>query len=130
MLSHAHNIDGRYIMSKRGLRGLTLIELLIAVAILGVLGTVIVAYMSGTKDFSAIATQYADEFAQNMGWEVIGKSCTGSDTDWDGYISCTISISNNGVKEIHQLQCGGGRSGGIKTSGCKLALPSTHVNMH
>jgi hypothetical protein len=57
--------------------------------------------------------QAARSWAADLGIKVDGVSCTQTDTDNDGYVSCTI---NKGDNQLISLECATGRG---LASGCK-----------
>jgi hypothetical protein len=78
----------------------------------------------------------AESFAKSLGLKVQGTpSCTGVDTDNDGYVSCTVMVSAQGqAPHTMQLQCAGVTSMGCSNqtstyaTGCKettIKIPLT-----
>lgn len=55
------------------------------------------------------AVSSARRFATDLGYEVRGVSCSGRDSDGDGYMSCSVRVIGDGPPL--ELQCG--------VSGCK-----------
>lgn len=108
-------------------KGFTLIELMISVAIIGIIAIVIATLffrgcssaLTGDKE---TAVSNMRTFAQEMGWKMLGGTCVDTDSDGDGYISCTVSIQGGeGQAPVEKaLLCA---SGAIlaRTGGCKLA---------
>ena len=62
------------------------------------------------------AEQEARTHAEKLGWELKGVACTGSDSDADGYISCTVALTDGSERA---LECASGGWDHIK--GCKSA---------
>ena len=57
----------------------------------------------------------AQRYASELGWDVQGISCAGSDSDYDGYVSCTVALKDGNT---HAVECA---SGWGATSGCRAA---------
>lgn len=76
----------------------------------------------------------AEEFAREHvaalypGTEVVGIVCVGTDSDGDGYVSCTATIrGDSNQTERLDLECA--RAIGITwQSGCKTAQPNLRYN--
>lgn len=48
----------------------------------------------------------ARTFAKDLGFTLKGVSCAGTDTDNDGYVTCTINVDDgDGRSHIESLQC-------------------------
>lgn len=62
-----------------------------------------------------VAKGYARSYASDLGYSVIGVACTGTDSDGDGYISCTVRVKDD---EPLILQCASGSAASF-TAGCK-----------
>ncbi len=110
-------------------RGFTLVEFLIVVAILGLLGVVGINALGGgcsgcARGSKADATEAAKEYATDLKWEIVAISCAHSDSDNDGYISCTLRVkeSSEGPSVEKYLDCASGAFGS-KTGGCKVRMP-------
>lgn len=63
----------------------------------------------------------ARAYAKDLGYDVAGVSCTGVDSDGDGYVSCTVRLSNPDPSghSLLALECSRGEA--TFTSGCKVA---------
>ncbi len=89
-------------------RGLTFIELMIIVAIIGVIAMIVLAFIarvSGGGDGVA-AEDSARQWAQGMGIEATSVSCVNYDTDGDGYVSCTIAQkAADGTVRTTPIEC-------------------------
>ena len=110
-------------------KGFTLVELLVVVAtimILIVVGTEVLGdgCCGCARGSKADATEAAKEYATDLKWEIVAISCAHSDTDNDGYISCTLRVKENpeGPAVEKYLDCASGAFGS-KTGGCKARLP-------
>lgn len=99
-----------------------MIELMIALAII----VVFLAIIGGgggigcqsPSDRQGSAERNAKDFADNMGIEYRGLSCSGSDSDADGYVSCTFNLRNG---QIQSFECGYDQPGALlgQNTGCK-----------
>ena len=98
-------------------KGFTVIELIIVIAIFGVLFTIITAALSNNN--SGQAEHDAKAFAQKMyGASDPKASCMDRDTDANGYVSCTVVYeSTNGQVNTIPLECAANFS---INKGCKL----------
>lgn len=66
-----------------------------------------------------VAKAAARQYARDLGYKVVGVSCAGTDSDHDGYVSCSLRVEGN--DEPLLLECTRGEW--TFTSGCKGALP-------
>ena len=105
-------------------RGLALVEILVVFAILAILGVILVANFGGcvtTADRASDAERNARAHAAKMGWQITGVACSGSDSDQDGYVSCTLGYPNG---HSNAIQCGYDQPVALlgQNTGCKEAL--------
>lgn len=106
--------------------GASVIELVIVVSILGILCAIGAGGLgigcTTTSDREASAQRNAKEYAASMGLTIQGVSCSGSDSDLDGYVSCTLNLGDDKLKAIN---CGYDQAVAImgQNTGCKLAMP-------
>lgn len=101
-------------------KGFTVIELMIVIAIFGILFTIITAALSNNN--SGQAEHNAKAFVQKMyGAPDAKASCMDRDIDANGYVSCTVVYeSANGQVNTIPLECAANFS---LNSGCKMAMP-------
>ncbi len=106
-------------------KGFTLIELMIVMAIISVFAVVIgsiffrgCSAVFGSKQ-EAVANMRT--YATEMGWKMVGGTCADTDSDGDGYISCTINIQEveGAIPVAKAIQCASGAAIS-RTGGCKL----------
>ena len=124
-MTRSFDMKMRKVLSEKGS---SLIELIMVVVILLVVGGVLfTGYRWLFKGSSAIAEQELIDYGQQLGWDVVGKSCAGVDSDGDGYISCTARVRENAATSDKALECA---SGALLswTDGCKLSLPVLRQN--
>jgi prepilin-type N-terminal cleavage/methylation domain-containing protein len=97
--------------------GFTLMELMVVIAIVGIFGSILLfscrGMMSGETTKRA-ATNDAETFVRELGWQVTGISCADVDSDGDGYVSCTIA-KKDGTSDF--VECRGAYSFG---HGCRV----------
>ena len=102
-------------------RGLTVAELMILVFVIGAITMVGVgtcARAVGTDD--GTAETEARAFAKQLGLTVRGVSCAGYDSDGDGYVSCTLSVTEGTESRVLAVECA--RAVSFNT-GCRLQKP-------
>ena len=104
-------------------------KLLIVLAIFGVCSIPAAYVYNQTVGFAIFvgseegAVKNLDKNAKDMNYIVAGKSCAETDSDHDGYISCTGRFREvaNGPEVKELLECGSG-AWGARTGGCKPKL--------
>lgn len=106
--------------------GFSLVELMIVLSIIGIFGTIVCAGFGGcvtTTDRTATAERNARAYSASLGLEITGATCSGADSDGDGYTSCTVVLPGGQMKAI---ECGYDRPFAPlgQNVGCKVALPS------
>lgn len=95
-------------------RGLTVLELMIAFIVLAGVGSILTIVLS--KD-NGSAKDEAVSFGRSLGLNVRGSTCMDRDTDGDGYVSCTLSIEENGALKTLPIECARSIS---MASGCRM----------
>ncbi len=78
----------------------------------------------------------AQKFAAGLGMTVKGASCTGYESDNDGYVSCTVNLQDGYNHRTMMLQCaalndpsGCDRSKGSRyADGCKAPVAKVQIN--
>lgn len=95
----------------------TLIELLIVIAILGLLIGMFSSFFCGCSSDWQKAEAEAKKFAANIEGATGKVSCAKQDTDGDGYCGCTVFMKGGGMTSI---DCGCAKWGLLKAEGCKL----------
>ena len=97
--------------------GFTVIELVIVLAIIGIIAALGLSAGCGGSPDKAKAC--ARSFCAGLGYSVTGISCAETDSDGDGYISCSVLAEDKAGAEVRlQLECSGG-SPWRRTGGCK-----------
>jgi len=101
-------------------QGFTLIELMIVIAIIGIMVSVIAAAVGGnwTGRHKESAQENANEFISSMELKVDKVQCNGTDSDGDGYVSCMFKMQDGSMK---QFECAGWTWNG---EGCRIPKPS------
>jgi Tfp pilus assembly protein FimT len=100
--------------------GITFVELIILVAIVGILLVVAVAGMGSCAVDPDKAQEAADEFKQNIPGAT-NAVCVATDSDGDGYCSCTV-FRKEGMEPV-ALDCGCETMCLRCSEGCKMAMP-------
>jgi prepilin-type N-terminal cleavage/methylation domain-containing protein len=99
------NIKGGTMNRIRNTHGFTLIELMIAVAVVGIIAAIASGFIFNTKGATERrAYESAQHFISTNGIKVKRITCAG-DSDSDGYGSCSILTEEN---EKIMLQCPSG----------------------
>lgn len=75
-----------------------------------------------------VAKEAARQYAKDLGYTVVGVACASTDTDHDGYVSCSLRVEGNDAPIL--LECTRGEW--TFTGGCKGALPKLRntTNIH
>lgn len=99
--------------------GFTLIELMIAIAIIGVLVIMVMTTVVRCSSSHASADQEAKKWAEGMGYTIKGLSCVDYDSDGDGYVSCTVNVDQSTTPIA--IECAGKLSW---NNGCRMQKPA------
>lgn len=60
----------------------------------------------GFERIRASAEVNARDYAAELGYSLIGVSCSGSDSDGDAYASCTLNVlESDGTHEVKPIEC-------------------------
>lgn len=71
------------------------------------------------------AENEARDFARKLGLKTTGVSCAKTDSDGDGYVSCTLSVEQaNGESKVEAIECA--RALTIN-DGCRMQKPGVTV---
>lgn len=113
-------------MTRQRLIGCLSLFTIVASALLLGLGALMLClqwFTPPSKIAADAAVSAADYFAR-LGVETTGISCSGADSDHDGYVSCTGALPDGTLKGI---ECGYATYGSIDAlvnRECRLALPT------
>lgn len=108
-------------MKSRVSRGFTLVELIIAIAVLGLIAVLVGSWLTKCSSSRDEAEEEARSYAQKMGMEIKGVSCMNLDTDDNGYVSCTLNvIEKDGKTSPVPIECASKWS--FNNDGCREAL--------
>ena len=67
------------------------------------------------------AEKQAKEYATDLGLEVKAARCTNMDTDGDGYVSCTLSVTDKeGKDRLEAIECAAFANGCSMNEGCRI----------
>jgi len=115
-----HKREGRPQSAMRSDGGFTLLEIIIVVAVLGIILIGVIFGMQGCNKAGAEATQDAIKFGKNMGENITGVECVKYDSDNDGYVSCTLFLRD---KQPMAVDCAAHSIMSWRNSGCRLQKP-------
>lgn len=101
-------------------KGTNLIEILIIAAIILILGVIVTGRFNGTLDGTNIHDDARRHLVQ-LGYTIEGLTCANTDSDNDGYVSCTARVKE--MPTPYAFECGTGWYG---TGGCRQPKPSTY----
>lgn len=90
--------------------------------------TIATAGCTSTSTISSTAERNARAFATDMGLEIKGVSCSGSDSDQDLYVSCTLNETSG---QRTAIECGYDQTFApqfLTNTACKMARPLTVVS--
>lgn len=74
------------------------------------------------EDVERQAKANAHSWCEDMGLSCVGLSCSGSDSDMDGYVSCDLNVrDSDGHTEMVSVSCGYRQGPGVN-NGCKRKL--------
>ena len=95
---------------------------ILAILFVGVVGTFGARGCGGLAGSKEKARANMTAFANEMGWKLVGGTCAGTDSDGDGYISCTANIQEveGAPPVVKAIECASGSAVSI-TEGCRLA---------
>lgn len=108
-------------------RGFTLYELLILIAGLGVIGVILFGSVRSCVSSGGKAKDEARRFVSEMGLRVNGVTCSDRDTDRDGYVSCTVSVDNDGKTHLEAIECAARYTW---NDGCRMQKPVVYRNVN
>lgn len=88
-------------------KGVTLVEVFVGGVIMIVISVGGVSFLMNCSGLNKdTATKEATEWAKEVGIENANVSCVNSDTDSDGYISCTIAYKDDkGDLKVKAIEC-------------------------
>jgi hypothetical protein len=91
------------------------IQVIIVVVVLLIAGAVWVAKRSSAESGAdqVSAEEEAKKWAAKLGMDVKGLSCVKTDSDGDGYVSCTIATEDG---KTHAVEC---TSAWTRNAGCR-----------
>ncbi len=65
----------------------------------------------------------AKRYGSDLGYTVLGVSCTQVDTDNDGYVTCTLRVQAGDKIETQSIQCAATRA--VNADGCETQARHT-----
>jgi len=100
-------------------RGATLIEVFIGLCIVAVILAIFAqgCFQLGRKAPPDIESQ-ARAFMERQTYKVLAVQCATLDSDGDGYVSCTVTVDDDGHKESEQVECAAELQ--FRADGCRL----------
>lgn len=100
-------------------RGATLIEVFIGLTIIAVILGILAqgCFQLGRKAPPDIEAQ-ARAFMERQTYKVLAVQCSTLDSDGDGYVSCTVTVDDDGQKESEQVECAAEMQ--LRADGCRL----------
>lgn len=115
--------------------GFTLAEMLIVMGLFAFLMICFYLYVGGLKGSEEDRQIYIQQYARDLHLEIVGVSCAQTDSDGDGYVSCTLRARDASSRPSEQtrqqpietlaLECGRG-GGCTTTSGCRPLKTPQH----
>lgn len=108
-------------------------ELFIIVCVIAILGAIISS--TGCSTCASITGAHTEEaekqgrvWAKDLGLDIKAVKCAGSDSDGDGYISCTIiEVLKDGDTRIHNKECAGAYNLNESCRDPKLVMPGNRA---
>lgn len=75
----------------------------------------------------AHAERQGAEYAKSLGMENAKVNCVDSDTNDDGYVSCTIAVpaKDGGKPDLQPIECAARREGCNANTGCRVPKERT-----
>lgn len=106
----------------------TLLAVAIGIGLFGGIGAYVYNRAVGFSAFVGSkegAESNVKVYAKDLNYKVLGMSCAETDSDHDGYITCTgrFQGTSNTTEFKEVLECGSG-AWGVRTGGCKPKFAS------
>jgi hypothetical protein len=87
-------------------KGLTVVELMVGMVALFVLGVIAAAFMGVFKiEHQDVLRDNMQKYSVSMGYTFLGGSCSGVDSDGDGYVSCDARVQEGVDSRAIALDC-------------------------